>query len=90
MKTSTIPSLRVAPELRAAAESVLEEGESLSSFVEQSLRSQIRRRQMQQEFIAKGLASLEEAEQTGIYFDADDVMAELEAAQDAAGVKAGK
>jgi predicted transcriptional regulator len=90
MKTSTIPSLRVAPELRAAAEGVLEEGESLSSFVEQSLRAQIRRRQMQQEFIAKGLASLSEAERTGIYHDVDDVMAELEEMQAAAEAKAAK
>lgn len=44
MKTSTIPSLRVDPELRAAAESVLEGGETLSSFVEHSLRVKIERR----------------------------------------------
>jgi predicted transcriptional regulator len=90
MKTSTIPSLRVAPELREAAESVLEEGESLSSFVEQSLRAQIRRRQMQQEFIAKGLASLAEAERTGIFHEAGDVMAELEEMQAEAEAKAAK
>jgi hypothetical protein len=34
MKTATIPSLCVDPELRAAAESVLKEGETLSAFVE--------------------------------------------------------
>ena len=90
MKTSTIPSLRVAPELREAAESVLEEGESLSSFVELSIRAQIRRRQMQQEFIARGLASLEGAERTGVYFDSDDVMAELDQMAAAANAKAGK
>ena len=32
MKTATFPSLRVEPELREAAESVLEEGETLSGF----------------------------------------------------------
>jgi hypothetical protein len=41
MKSATIPSLRVTPDLRAAAESVLEEGETLSAFVETSLRRQI-------------------------------------------------
>ena len=56
MKTSTIPSLRVKPELRLAAENVLQEGESLSSFVEQSLRRNIQQRKAQQEFIARGLA----------------------------------
>jgi hypothetical protein len=76
MKTRTIPPL-VTPELRAAAESVLKEGESLSSFVEHSVRAQIRRRQIQQEFWDRGLASLVEAEGTGTYFDADEVVAEL-------------
>ena len=33
MKTSTLPPLRVSPELRAEAEAVLAPGESLSSFV---------------------------------------------------------
>jgi predicted transcriptional regulator len=78
MKTSTIPSLRVEPELRAAAESVLEEGETLSSFVEQSVRANIQRRQSQQEFIARGLASRAEAKRTGEYFEADDVLRELD------------
>ena len=54
MKTATIPSLRVAPELRQAAESLLDEGETLSAFVEQSIRSHIQQRRHQQEFIARG------------------------------------
>ena len=33
MKTTTIPSLRVSPNLRKQAEFVLEEGETLSGFV---------------------------------------------------------
>jgi predicted transcriptional regulator len=78
MKTSTIPSLRVTPELRVAAESVLQEGETLSGFVEQSLRQNIQRRQAQQEFIARGLASAADAERTGEYFDAEDVLRELD------------
>jgi predicted transcriptional regulator len=84
MKTSTIPSLRVNPELRNAAESVLQEGETLSGFVEQSLRQNIQRRQAQQEFIARGLASAAEAERTGEYFDADDVLRELDVMLDEA------
>ena len=38
MKTATLPSLRVEPELRDAAESVLQAGETLSSFVETAVR----------------------------------------------------
>ncbi|WP_327372758.1 YlcI/YnfO family protein [Caballeronia arationis] len=34
MKTATFPAVRVEPELREAAESVLSDGESLSAFVE--------------------------------------------------------
>lgn len=79
MKTSTIPSLRVDPKLREAAESVLEGGETLSSFVEHSLRVQIERRQSQREFIARGLASRDEARRTGDYVDSGEVLAELDA-----------
>lgn len=89
MKTATIPSLRVAPELRQAAESVLQDGESLSSFVEQSLRSNIERRRFQQEFIARGLASREQARLTGRYISAERVQQELEDRLAQAEAKAG-
>ena len=77
MKTASIPSLRVDPELRDAAESVLQEGESLSNFVEQSLKMNIERRRTQQEFIARGLASRDEARRTNRYYPADEVVGEL-------------
>lgn len=77
MKTATLPSLRVDPALREAAEAVLEEGESLSSFVEQSVRTQIQMRQQQEAFIARGLASRERARKSGHYVDADAVLADL-------------
>lgn len=78
MKTATIPSLRVDPELRHAAESVLQEGETLSSFVEHSLRISIDYRRAQQAFIARGLASRDEAQRTGEYFTAGEVLRELD------------
>ncbi len=89
MKTATIPSLRVAPELRHAAESVLQEGETLSGFVEQSLRANIERRRFQQEFVARGLASRDEALRTGEYFPAEEVQRELEEMLVQAEAKAG-
>jgi len=61
MKTASFPPLRTTPELRQAAEQILEEGESLSGFVEQAIRESIERRQHQQEFIARGLRSREDA-----------------------------
>jgi predicted transcriptional regulator len=77
MKTATIPSLRVEPELRRAAESVLREGETLSGLMESSLRAGIQQREIQKEFIARGLAAREEAQQSGEYFAAEDVLDEL-------------
>lgn len=77
MKTSTFPSLRVEPELREAAENVLQEGESLSGFIETSVRETIERRRARAEFIARGFQSREEARRTGVYHSADSVHAEL-------------
>jgi len=77
MKTATLPSLRVDPELREAAEAVLDEGESLSSFVETSVREAIERRRTRSEFIRRGLASRDEAKRTGEYIPAKTVHAEL-------------
>ena len=73
MKTATIPSLRVDPKLRQAAEDVLREGESLSSFVEESVRASITRRKVQAEFIARGLASRDKALQTGVLIPVEEV-----------------
>ncbi len=79
MKTATLPPLRVAPELRQAAEAVLHKGESLSSLMEQSLRDEVNRRRMQAEFIARGLAAREDAKRTGVYFTVDESLAGLDA-----------
>ena len=84
MKTATLPSLRVDPELRAAAESVLNEGESLSAFVENSVKAQIHYRKTQAEFIARGLASLAESERTGVYYTTEDVLSMMKSKLDAA------
>ena len=89
MKTASIPSLRVNPELRQAAESVLQNGETLSSFVEQSLRANIERRRVQQEFIARGLTARDEARQTGEYFADDEVLREMDDLLSHAEAKAG-
>ena len=90
MKTASIPSLRVDPELRSAAENVLRDGESLSSFVEQSIRAQIDFRRAQKEFIARGLASRAESRNTGEYYSADMVLAELDSMLDQASRIQGK
>lgn len=77
MKSATIPSLRVTPDLRKAAENVLHEGETLSNFVEESLRSQIEQRQMQRQFIERGLSARDEARASGRYASQAEVMDSL-------------
>ena len=84
MKTATIPSVRVEPELRAEVESLLGEGETLSEFVEASVRATVQRRRVQAEFIARGLRSRDEARRTGEYVDADVVVEQLQRKLDAA------
>lgn len=77
MKTATFPSLRVDPALRHAAEEVLQDGESLSGFVEAAVRAQVRQRQEQAAFIARGLAARDRARQTGSYVSSDEALARL-------------
>lgn len=84
MKTATIPSVRVETELRAEVESLLGEGETVSEFVEASVRAAVLRRRHQAEFIARGLRSLEEARRTGDYIDADTVVEGLQRKLDSA------
>jgi predicted transcriptional regulator len=77
-KSATLPSLRVDPQLRAAAESVLSDGETLSSFIEQSVRDSIARRRARAEFIDRGLFGRDEARRTGEYYTTDEVITGLD------------
>ncbi len=84
MKSATIPALRVTPDFRHDAESVLNDGETLSSFVEESVRKQIERRKFQREFIARGLAARDKAKASGVYISKDEVMDQLREVRDKA------
>jgi predicted transcriptional regulator len=77
MKTAAIPAVRVAPELRRAAEEVLETGESLSAFVEEAVRRNVEFRRAQRAFIERGLASAASARASGRYVPAEDVLDKL-------------
>ena len=83
MKTASFPSLRVDPELRDPAESVLREGETLTSLIETAVREAIQRRQAKAEFLARGLHSSEEAKRTGVYHSDAAVHGELQRRLDA-------
>ncbi len=78
VKTATIPSLRVDPVLRKAAEGVLSEGETLSGFVEQSIRESVERREVQRAFLTRGLAVRADVKRTGKTIPADQVIVKLE------------
>jgi hypothetical protein len=65
--------------MRRRAESVLEAGETLSSFMLDALRKSIDQRTEQQAFLARGLASARRARRTKRYIAADDVVNDLEA-----------
>lgn len=83
MKTATLPSVRVEPELREELESLLTNGETLSSFVEASVRRAVEFRRVQAEFHARGQAALDDFRRTGVSHEADDVLATLQGKLDA-------
>ena len=78
MKTAALPPVRVSPETRHQAESLLRVGESLTSFMSDALSQHIENRKAQDEFIARGLASANEARRTGEYVSAAAVLRKLQ------------
>jgi len=90
MKTTTIPSIRVEPDFRAEVEAVLADGETLSQFVEASVRASVERRRVQAQFVARGLRSRDEARRTGDYVEADVVIDNLQRKLDAARTRLAK
>ncbi len=79
MKSAILPQVRVAPQLRADLESVLRDGETLSEFVDATVRSAVEYRRVQNEFLARADASWAEYRRTGVGYPAEDVHAELDA-----------
>jgi vancomycin resistance protein YoaR len=79
MKTATLPPIRVAPDFRLELEGVLEQGESLSQFVENAVRTTVAKRKNQAEFIRRGMVAIEATKRDGSGVPADQVVAKLEA-----------
>ena len=79
MKTATIPPIRVEPEFRIEVEGVLEQGETLSQFVENAVRQTVLKRKHQAEFLHRGIAAIEETKRAGGGVAAEVVVAKLEA-----------
>lgn len=83
MKSAVIPQVRVEPELRAELESVLRQGETLSEFVETSVRNAVAFRRTQTRFHERGQAAWEHYQSTGASVPAEEVLAMLQAKLDA-------
>ncbi len=77
MKTSTLPAVRVTPEVRALAESVLRKGETLSMFIEDSLKEKAQWRKDDAEFYARGLAASAKVRAGGKTYTTEEVMSGL-------------
>lgn len=77
MKTARLPSVRVEPALLESLQSVLAEGETLSSFVDESVRAMVRQRQ-QRAFITRGQLGRDASRRRGRYTPAAEVLRVLE------------
>ena len=88
MKTATLPALRVDPKLRDAAERALRPDETLSRLMETALASYIAQREAEDDFLARGLHSAQEARKENQYVSAAAVVAKLEKKLTAAKKKA--
>ncbi|MFC7408011.1 MULTISPECIES: YlcI/YnfO family protein [Hydrogenophaga] len=84
MKTASLPPVRVAPEFRQELEGVLEDGETLSQFVESAVRSVVEKRKHQAEFVRRGIAAIQDTQRTGAGVPADEMLTRLQTHLDAA------
>ena len=83
MKSAVLPQVRVEPALRAELEAALQDGETLSGFVEASVRNAVAFRRVQTQFHARGQAAWEHHQATGLSLSTDDVLARLQGKRDA-------
>jgi hypothetical protein len=77
MRTATLPAVRVSPDTRSLIESVLREDETLSTFIEQTLKQQALRRKEDDAFYARALAAAKRIDEGGKTYTLDEVMTSL-------------
>lgn len=90
MKTAVIPQIRVEPELRADLESVLRQGETLTDFVEATVRDAIAFRRVQTAFHERAQAASDEYHRTGVSVPVETVLGRLQSRLDAKRKKLGR
>ena len=79
MKTATLPAVRVAPEVRELVESVLKEGESLSTFIEETMKKQAQWRKEDEAFYARAAKASQNLREGGKFYTAEESIARLRA-----------
>lgn len=90
VKTAVIPQIRVEPELRADLESVLKQGETLTDFVEATVRNAIAFRRVQTAFHERAQAASDEYHRTGVSVSVESVLERLQSKLDAKRKKLGQ
>jgi hypothetical protein len=83
MKTAVIPQIRVEPELRADLESVLHQGETLTDFVETSVRNAIAFRRVQTAFLERAQLASRDYHATGVSVPVEHTLDRLQRKLDA-------
>jgi len=77
-KTATLPPVRIDAAAKRGIHALLRENETVSAFVEDAvLQSISRRKQQQEELIAKGFIAAREAQSSGDYVSSDVVLKAL-------------
>ena len=90
MKSAVIPQIRVEPELRAELEAVLKQGETLTDFVEATVRNAIAFRRVQIAFHDRAQAASQEYHRTGVSLPVEVVLEGLQSKLDAKRKKLGR
>lgn len=90
MKSAVIPQIRIEPELRAKLESVLRQGETLTEFVEVTVRNAIAFRRVQTTFHARAQAASDAYHQSGVSVPVEAVLKRLQSKLDAKRKKLGR
>jgi hypothetical protein len=90
MKSAVIPQIRVEPELRAELESVLQPGETLTEFIEETVRNAIAFRRVQTTFHARAQAASAEYHRTGVSVPVATVLDKLQSKLEARRKKLGR
>jgi len=90
MKSAVIPQIRVEPEVRAELEAVLRPDETLTEFVEASVRNAIAFRRVQTAFHARAQAASEAYHRTGESVPVEAVLKKLQSKLDAKRKKLGR